>query len=491
MIDRLRWIPLIFLCLALPAAEALAQAINPQDDAFGFSNPSEMPAWTVPVLRLVSATHVEPTTGIVISSDGLVLVPEDFASVGDEIIVLDGGTDIIRNGRPARLEQRLPGTGLKALRVKGLDRRGAPLPERLSPDGSVRLAAYPPAERIAEGDPPVRIETSIVIAGETGQPVLARQESLPNVTGALLDSCGNLVGVSIAADVQTMEPSPATRYQWLAALRAILDGLGVTPAPSLCPTGETSETPEPETPPAAPPEAEPATTPEEEAQPEPAEAEAPPEEETPEDIEPEPAEPEPQWDILPPIETGDASADTHSPDDGDPGRSGWLWLLGAAALFALGLLIHRIRRAGSIADSAETPADTSTDDAAPHGETGGIPAPEVPPSLDSRLLLSGQLPGGKPFEMSCPVSAEAINLVVGRGRADLRIESAAVSRQHARLNGSADRLTLTDLGSNNGTSVNGVPCLEDEVFYLSPDDIVIFGDARVRIRVLPADEEGS
>ena len=81
--------------------------------------------------------------------------------------------------------------------------------------------------------------------------------------------------------------------------------------------------------------------------------------------------------------------------------------------------------------------------------------------------------------------------MVGRGRADLRIESAAVSRQHARLNGSADRLTLTDLGSNNGTSVNGVPCLEDEVFYLSPDDIVIFGDARVRIRVLPADEEGS
>ena len=62
-----------------------------------------MPSWTVPVLRLVSATHVEPTTGVVISDSGLVLVPADFATIGDEIIVLDGGTDIIRNGRPAKI----------------------------------------------------------------------------------------------------------------------------------------------------------------------------------------------------------------------------------------------------------------------------------------------------------------------------------------------------------------------------------------------------
>ncbi|MFC1720034.1 hypothetical protein ACFL00_02695, partial [Pseudomonadota bacterium] len=66
--------------------------------------PGSMPSWTVPVLRLVSATYVVPTTGIVISDNGLVLVPKDFAGADDEIIVLDGGTDIIRNGRPARIE---------------------------------------------------------------------------------------------------------------------------------------------------------------------------------------------------------------------------------------------------------------------------------------------------------------------------------------------------------------------------------------------------
>ena len=67
----------------------------------------------VPVLRLVSSTHVEPTTGLVLSESGLVLVPADFASAGDEIVVLDGGTDIVANGRTARIERNLPMDGLQ------------------------------------------------------------------------------------------------------------------------------------------------------------------------------------------------------------------------------------------------------------------------------------------------------------------------------------------------------------------------------------------
>ena len=55
------------------------------------------------VLKLVSSTHVKPTTGIVISDDGLVLVPAEFASGEGEMIVLDGGTDILSNGRPAQV----------------------------------------------------------------------------------------------------------------------------------------------------------------------------------------------------------------------------------------------------------------------------------------------------------------------------------------------------------------------------------------------------
>jgi hypothetical protein len=94
---QLSLIPVWFTWLLLAAVSVLAQAPNQQI----LSQADFMPAWTVPVLRLVSATHVEPTTGVVISESGLVMVPVEFASFGDEIIVLDGGTDIIRNGRPA------------------------------------------------------------------------------------------------------------------------------------------------------------------------------------------------------------------------------------------------------------------------------------------------------------------------------------------------------------------------------------------------------
>ena len=80
---------------AAPGA-AIGQAVNPQDDSFTWSENGNLPTWVVPVLKLVSSTHVEPTTGVVLSKDGLVLVPDSFASPGDEIIVLDGGTDILR-----------------------------------------------------------------------------------------------------------------------------------------------------------------------------------------------------------------------------------------------------------------------------------------------------------------------------------------------------------------------------------------------------------
>ena len=51
------------------------------------------------VLKLVAADRVQPVTGVVVSDDGLVLVPAEFVAEQAEIIVLDGGTDIIAHGR--------------------------------------------------------------------------------------------------------------------------------------------------------------------------------------------------------------------------------------------------------------------------------------------------------------------------------------------------------------------------------------------------------
>ena len=108
--------------------------------------------------------------------------------------------------------------------------------------------------------------------------------------------------------------------------------------------------------------------------------------------------------------------------------------------------------------------------------------------MESLLQIEGILADGTEFRHSCKVSRNAVNIVIGRSGADIIIDSAAVTRQHASLNGNSKVLTITDLGSSNGTSINGVPCLEGEVMYVEPGDIIILGNARFTYDIVPATE---
>lgn len=70
--------------------------------------------------------------------------------------------------------------------------------------------------------------------------------------------------------------------------------------------------------------------------------------------------------------------------------------------------------------------------------------------MPARLLV--RTPGGQ--EHVFPLERELT--VIGRGRqCDLVLESAFVSRRHASVEGGGESYTLADLGSTNGTSVNG------------------------------------
>jgi len=480
----------IISCLLFCAPAAQSQTVDSTQDAFAVSQGAAVPPYVVPVLRLVSKTHVEPTTGLVLSGSGLVLVPAGFASSGDEVVVLDGGTDIVSNGRPARIERNFPMDGLQVLSVYGLKRPGAPFAESAPADGDpVSLVAFPPAEQIAEGAQPLDQAATLTVFGSTADPAVSSESPLPNVTGPLLDSCGNVVALSIANDVQTMETSPGTRYKWRSTLLGIIETLGLEPAPTACVAREQTEpeeTPaEPEPEPEPGPVSDPVVIKPLGPDPEADETEKTTAENTTEEAV------EEQPDILPPLET-DAATEPGSADAATPptpektgGTGGWAWLLLGALLVAAGFGLRRYQRmlAGQrqAGDSqAAEPPPESTDPAE---------SPFDAPAADTRIVIEGSTASGQPVAAECLTPGQAVNIVIGRGTVDLRIDSAAVSRRHAALNGTIDELTITDLGSNNGTSINGVPCLEGEIMYLEPGDTVTLGDTRFTVEITAAGED--
>ena len=70
---------------------------------------------------------------------------------------------------------------------------------------------------------------------------------------------------------------------------------------------------------------------------------------------------------------------------------------------------------------------------------------------------------------------------VGREDADILLSAATVSRSHAKLIVEEGRCSVVDLGSANGTFVNGERIETDEPIPLSPGDEVVFGTVRLLV----------
>jgi len=446
----------------------------------------------------------------VISSDGLVLVPADFVAAGDEIVVMDGGTDVIRNGRPSRTVKRSAADGLAVLAVAGLARPGILLTQGDPLQGRVfHLAAFPPAEKLAEGARPLWVPVKFVGSDSGGGLTISTATPLPNISGPIVDDCGYLVGLNLATGV----PSLAEDQNPVAILgddlRLILDSMQISLQPGTCGKPAGPGVPEKDDSVAD-------TTPaplQQAGQINAATAvvpadNGPPTESLPRQM---PANSVQDSDVVvQPVEATRGAAAIWRVS------SVWLWLWLAAAVI-LALVLAKLfslrrqaqpgpqqdaRRHEAPSDSApgEEP-DTAPLDSGPGSSTraAGIKSPEqnekpdinaLPDGCDGIVVIAGRLGNDAGFERFCVVNTAHIDIIIGRGDADICIETPSLSRRHARLANAGESLTITDLGSSNGTFIRGIPCLSAEVMFIEPEDEILLGGVRLHIHVLTSSGTG-
>ncbi len=147
--------------------------------------------------------------------------------------------------------------------------------------------------------------------------------------------------------------------------------------------------------------------------------------------------------------------------------------------------------------------------AAPIDGTVVGPAAPPPPSRASAPPAAAPIdgtvvgPAAPPPPTRAPAPAPAVwEVVVGSGSEELRfrlvegdngvgreasntvrLPSSAASRQHAVLTLQAGRLTVRDLGSQNGTYLNGRVVPSTEAVEVGPDALILFGVDEGRIEV--------
>jgi hypothetical protein len=104
------------------------------------------------------------------------------------------------------------------------------------------------------------------------------------------------------------------------------------------------------------------------------------------------------------------------------------------------------------------------------GYGGGVPS-QGGPARNARLVSND----GRTYPLSIG------STVIGRGdQANLRLPDVGISRRHARIDFDGGQVVLTDLGSTNGTSVNGQRV---SAVALNPGDMVQLGTTTLTFRV--------
>ena len=145
---------------------------------------------------------------------------------------------------------------------------------------------------------------------------------------------------------------------------------------------------------------------------------------------------------------------------------------------------------------AERPRTRRVGRASGPGGSGSvrIPAPALErKGPDPHLRIDGDT-SGRPYCLVSPVLKEPVLLsrekptIIGRGEeSDVRVRSNLVSREHAEVRWSGDAFAVADLGSTNGSFLNGYP-LKDKV-PLRDGDMIYVGNFEILVKVLsPGDD---
>ena len=494
---RFRWISRLLLLSAVALVHgqnALAQG----------GATAEIPASVVLVLKLVSSTHVRPTTGVVISADGQVIVPADFVKQGDEIVVMDGGTDILRYGLPARTIKRSVDDGLAVLSVDGLTRPAISFADgEIKADGGYHLAAFPPAEQLAQGEDPLWLPVNFGVSESGVRTAVTEGGPLPNVSGIIIDNCGQLAGLSLAQGSQSLDSDQQPVTILADQLSHIFEsmqislpaGRCVSPAISQDDSSVNEETGEPVT-----------VVTEEQKEPR-----------TPDPGLSADSAPESGKNSVAQSDAANNQLSTNSVSSKSDLIPGWLWVMSILVLVIVIVIvvvkaIMSWRLGGNPApqDKPAAPASTtplaSDEPATAQLQEAGISLPRkpareeqqvpdvstLPNGYDGIILLEGLADESNNFQLFCIVDSKNIDIIIGRGDADISIEARSISRNHARLKLDGKSLTLCDLGSSNGTFIRGIPCLPEEIMFIEAEDEIQLGDihCRIRLQTAASDDKG-
>lgn len=116
------------------------------------------------------------------------------------------------------------------------------------------------------------------------------------------------------------------------------------------------------------------------------------------------------------------------------------------------------------------------------------PYSEQPP-MATHLRLIGLLPDGTPWEQRIPFAeiAAGNGIIMGRdpGVANVELPDTSVSRAHVQFALNEQGLTVSDMGSTNGTTINGIPLSPyDNCRPLQDGDALTLGQISLQVQFI-------